>query len=258
MPRKIAVFVGALALAASALLTGAGRMAIPTALAASYNGPCTGTSQPPGQNNWHWYVERINRSFDKAQAQTTIGTYLACTSTTQPYGQSITVIATIEGSTISGHWNEAQCAIGQLTGDYTAYLYTATNDGQWSYFPNPPRLRFGDNVQCAIWATGSGYWEYALTNLTTNQTAYATSPRVGYGTRVWFGHEISNDYDLFGGELGVGYNSVTTPRYMYVGSSTLWGMSGDGGFGCCGTSRSWMSMYDTYDDSINAASLTHS
>jgi hypothetical protein len=262
MPRKIALFVGAVALAASALLTGAVGLALPVALAASYNGPCTGSMPPPDENNYHFYVYRTSLSFDQAQGQTTIGTYLACTSTTAGWGQSMTIIASIQGSTISGDSNLAQCGIGQITGEGTHYWYTPQNNGNWVQFPTPPRLQFGDNVQCAIWSTGSGYWEYALTNLTTNQTVYEQSSRAGYGTTVWWGHEISNDYDLFGGESGVGANSLTYPAYKYVGSSSLWYAAGDSGQSCCGTQRSWMydgvSHIGTYQyDSINAYSTTH-
>ncbi len=262
MPRRIAPFVGALTLAASALLTGAGGVALPVALAASYNGTCTGSQTPP-ENNYHWFVQRTSLSFDKAQGTTKIGTYLACTSTTAGWGQSMTLIATIQGSTISGDFNLAQCGIGQITGEGTQYWYTPQNNGIWVRFPTQPRLQFGDSVQCAIYSTGSGYWEYALTNLTTNQTVYGQSPRHGYGTSVWWGHEINNDYDLFGGEIAVGANSLTYPAYMYVGSSSLWYLTGDSGQYCCGTQRSWMyngvSHFNTPGyDSIDAYSTTHS
>jgi hypothetical protein len=72
MPRKIAVFVGALALAASALLTGVVGAAIPVALGASYNGPCTGTAHD--QNNYHYYIHRTGNSYDRMQGNTVVGT----------------------------------------------------------------------------------------------------------------------------------------------------------------------------------------
>ncbi len=255
MRRKLLIYIAALALAGSGLLG----WRIPAVRADSYNGACALPLRPP-QNNYHFFVWRGSQSFDKAQGQTQIGTYLACTSSTGGVGQSMTIIATIEGQT-TGTWNEAQCAIGNITGEGTHYWYTANNDGAWFQFPTPPRLQLGDNVQCAIYSTGTGHWSYALTNITTNQTVYAASPRSAYGDEVWWGHEINNDYDLFGGESSVGENSLTTPIYMYVGSNSAWYALGDTGSWCCGTFRSWMSesvaTFGTYSESVNASSTTH-
>jgi len=248
-------------LASASLLGSLLLVSTATPVFAGYNVGCIGTTLD--QNNEHAFVSR-DSTFAGARGEENVGYYLACTGPND-IGMSLDVLATLQGSTVTGGGNLAQCFVGNVTNEGTHFWYTPNNDGHLAIFPNEPRRQRGDHVTCTINAYIDGSnnwkWKYVITDETNGASATGYSPRVGFAKSVWWGFEVDNDGDELGGQTSSGQNQVQYPGYWLYGSSSLWYATGDGFSSfhwCCGkvgTEWYWHANVTTFGsagyDSIN-------
>ena len=249
MKRHLAPLLAAIVIVAPLLAV----ITVGPVFAASYYGSCSGA------NNVHFYQMRDTSlwpGYDAARGEMIIRPAHACSGSANR-GASLVGFATIQDAN-----NLAQCMFGSITGFGTNYWYTPDNNGFLEPFPNRPRIQSGDDVYCTITATGGSTWTYTIVNVTTGGSSQATSPRVGSGgDKVWWGFEVNNDYDQFGG-TDVTHDSVFNTGYSPTTDGQWWYASGDTSGYWHATKRSWQNGTITlsgsnYIDVVNGWTTAH-
>ena len=188
---------------------------LPQAAEAAYYKNCT--ANDGHSPTWHAYRNLSGRQYTEAAGVTVIRALHECTNGSD--NLSAVMAANVQGSCTPF----TQLGYGRVDGYAQAWLYTPDDNscGALQFYSSTLSPLVGHVVKFLIFQSGT-QWYYEIYDETLGMLDIHTRVRhANYGNEVWYGIEVHNNNDQFGGAGSANIVLLYDLSYNYVGASSI-------------------------------------